>query len=57
MTIRTADVIMPGSANAFEVGKRGQSSSIVQLPELHRSLLEKPVTAAVATPRSSSCSA
>jgi PPOX class probable F420-dependent enzyme len=49
MTIRTADVIMPGSANAFEVGKRGQLSSIAQLPELHRSLLEKPVTAALAT--------
>jgi len=48
MTIRTADVIMPGSPNAFEVGERGQLSSIAQLPELHRSLLEKPVTAALA---------
>jgi PPOX class probable F420-dependent enzyme len=49
MTIRTADVIMPGSANAFEVGKRGQISSIAELPDVHRSLLEKPVTGALAT--------
>jgi PPOX class probable F420-dependent enzyme len=49
MTIRTADVIMPGSDNAFEVGKRGQVSSITQLPDVHRSLLEKTVTAALAT--------
>ena len=49
MTIRTADVNMPGGAKPFEVGKRAQISSIAQLPEIHRALLEKPVTAALAT--------
>ncbi len=49
MPIQTADVIMPGSANAFTVGTRGELSSIAQLPEQHRALLEKPVTAALAT--------
>ena len=49
MTIRTADVNMPGSPKPFETGKRAQITSIDQLPEIHRSLLEKPVTAALAT--------
>ena len=49
MTIRTADVNMPGGAKPFEVGKRAQISSIAELPEIHRALLEKPVTAALAT--------
>jgi len=49
MPIQVADVIMPGNENAFETGPRGQISSIAQLPALHRSLLEKPVTAALAT--------
>jgi PPOX class probable F420-dependent enzyme len=49
MPVRTADVIMPGSENAFEVGQRGQLASIADLPAVHRALLEKPVTAALAT--------
>lgn len=49
MPIQIADVIMPGNDNAFETGRREHITSIAQLPELHRSLLEKPVTAALAT--------
>ena len=49
MAIRTADVIMPGNDNAFETGRRGQLSSIADLDESYRSLLEKNVTATLAT--------
>jgi len=49
MAIRTADVIMPGNENAFETGSRGQISSIADLDESYRSLLEKSVTATLAT--------
>jgi pyridoxamine 5'-phosphate oxidase-like protein len=49
MAIRTADVIMPGNDNAFETGRRGQISSIADLDESYRSLLEKNVTATLAT--------
>jgi PPOX class probable F420-dependent enzyme len=49
VAIRTADVIMPGNTNAFEVGRREQIASISQLPDVHRALLEMPVTAALAT--------
>ena len=49
MAIRTADVIMPGNANAFETGKRGQISSIADLDPSYRWMLEKNVTATLAT--------
>jgi hypothetical protein len=43
MAIQTADVIMPGNDNAFETGRRGQISSIAELDESYRWLLEKNV--------------
>jgi hypothetical protein len=49
MAIRTADVIMPGNENAFETGKRGQISSIADLDPSYRWMLEKNVTATLAT--------
>ena len=49
MAIRTADVIMPGNDNAFETGKRGQISSIADLDPSYRWMLEKNVTATLAT--------
>jgi hypothetical protein len=49
MAIKTADVIMPGNENAFETGRRGQISSIAELDESYRWLLEKNVTATLAT--------
>src|SRR2546425_12754192 len=49
MAIQTADVIMPGNENAFETGRRGQISSIAELDESYRWLLEKNVTATLAT--------
>ena len=49
MAIQTADVIMPGNENAFETGRRGQISSIADLDESYRWLLEKNVTATLAT--------
>lgn len=49
MQIQVADVIMPGNENAFTTGQRWHISGLAELPELHRSLLEKPVTAALAT--------
>jgi PPOX class probable F420-dependent enzyme len=49
MAIQTADVIMPGNDNAFETGRRGQISSIAELDESYRWLLEKNVTATLAT--------
>ena len=49
MAIRTADVIMPGNNNAFETGKRGQISSIADLDPSYRWMLEKNVTATLAT--------
>ena len=49
MAIRTADVIMPGNEKAFEVGERGQIVSIAQLDESYRWMLEKNVTATLAT--------
>lgn len=49
MRIQTADVIMPGNENAFEVGTRGQISSIAELDESYRWMLEKNVTATLAT--------
>jgi hypothetical protein len=49
MAIRTADVIMPGNANAFETGKRGEISSIADLDPSYRWMLEKNVTATLAT--------
>ena len=45
MAIQTADVIMPGNDNAFETGRRGQISSIAELDESYRWMLEKNVTA------------
>lgn len=49
MPIRTADVIMPGNENAFEVGRRAQISSIADLDDSYRWMLEKNVTATLAT--------
>ena len=49
MAIQTADVIMPGNDNAFETGRRGQISSIAELDESYRWMLEKNVTATLAT--------
>jgi PPOX class probable F420-dependent enzyme len=49
MAIKTADVIMPGNENAFETGRRGEISSIADLDESYRWLLEKNVTATLAT--------
>src|SRR3977135_1489498 len=49
MAIQTADVIMPGNDNAFETGRRGQISSIAELDESDRWLLEKNVTATLGT--------
>ena len=49
MPIQTADVIMPGNENAFEVGKRGEISSIAALDPSYRWMLEKNVTATLAT--------
>ena len=49
MPIQTADVIMPGNENAFEVGKRGELSSIAALDPSYRWMLEKNVTATLAT--------
>ena len=49
MAIRTADVIMPGNEDAFETGKRGEISAIADLPESYRWMLEKNVTATLAT--------
>lgn len=49
MPIRTADVIMPGNENAFEVGERGQISSIAEVDHSYRWMLEKNVTATLAT--------
>ncbi len=52
MAIRTADVIMPGNENAFQVGKRGEISSIAGLDPSYRWMLEKNVTATLATIKS-----
>ena len=51
MSVRVADVIMPGKENAFEVGHRGQISSIAELDDSYRWMLEKNVTATLATVR------
>lgn len=49
MSIRTANVIMPGNERAFETGDRAQISSIADLDESYRWMLEKNVTATLAT--------
>ena len=45
MAIQSADVMMPGNENAFETGRLGQISSIADLDESYRWMLEKNVTA------------
>lgn len=49
MAIRTADVIMPGNENAFEVGTRKEIATIAELDESYRFMLEGSVTATLAT--------
>ncbi len=49
MSIKTADVIMPGNDNAFEVGQRGRIDAIGGLDEAYRWMLERNVTATLAT--------
>ncbi len=49
MSFEIADVITPGNDKAFTVGDRKNASSIGDLPETYRRLLESGVTAAMAT--------
>lgn len=49
MSIQIADVIMPGNENAFETGRRVDISSIAELDPSYRWMLEKNVTATLAT--------
>src|SRR5258708_17838598 len=49
MPLKIAEVIPPGNEKAFTVGRSTQANSINDLHPFYRSLLDKPVTAAVAT--------
>jgi PPOX class probable F420-dependent enzyme len=47
--MEVADLITPGSVGAFQVGKRMEVSRLADLPDVHRELLDEPVTATLAT--------
>lgn len=49
MSLEIADVIVPGNEHAFTIGKRTPATSLGDLPEIHRKLLDEPVTAAMGT--------
>lgn len=49
MSLHIDDVILPGNENAFTVGTSKEASTLNDLHPFYRGLLEKPVTAAVAT--------
>lgn len=49
MSLRIDDVILPGNVKSFTVGTRTQATSLSDLHPFFLSLLEKPVTASVAT--------
>ena len=49
MAIEIADVVMPGQGEAFKIGDRKKVSSLNELPDSYRQLLEKSVTAILAT--------
>ena len=49
MSLRIDDVILPGNVKSFTVGTRTQATSLGDLHPFFLSLLEKPVTASVAT--------
>ncbi len=49
MSLHIDEMILPGNENAFTVGTRKEASSLNDLHTFYRTLLEKPVTASVAT--------
>ena len=49
MSVEIADMIIPGNAGAFTVGSKESVSTFTDLPEVHRNLIEGPVTATLAT--------
>jgi PPOX class probable F420-dependent enzyme len=49
MSLLIEDVITPGNEKAFTIGSRKEATDIHDLHPFYRSLLEKPVTAVVAT--------
>ena len=51
MSYEIADVITPGNDKAFEVGTRTPATTLGELAPVHLALLDKPVTACLATAR------
>ncbi len=49
MTLPIDDIILPGNEKSFTVGSRTEAASLADLHPFFRALLEKPVTASVAT--------
>lgn len=49
MSLHIDDVILPGNEKSFTVGTRTAASSLIDLHPFYLALLEKPVTASVAT--------
>lgn len=49
MSVEIADMIIPGNAGAFTVGSKESAGTFTDLPEVHRNLIEGPVTATLAT--------
>ena len=49
MALHIDDMILPGNEHAFSVGTRTEGTSLNDLHPFYRTLLEKPVTACVAT--------
>lgn len=49
MSLEIADVVLPGNAGAFNVGRRAEVNSLTDLAGVHRALLKGPVTATLAT--------
>lgn len=49
MPVEIADMIIPGNAGAFTVGSKEPVSGVNDLAEVHRALIEGPVTATLAT--------
>lgn len=53
MTYEIADVILPGNDKAFEVGSRAEVGALADLDPVHLALIDKPVTACLATTKAS----
>jgi len=49
MSLEIADVITPGHEKAFTIGERRHDAHLRDLPAVHMTLLDDPVTASVAT--------